>query len=63
MSSKKNDFFVSEKANVYDSIEKAYYGAKKHIENKNDIIVVFGSSYTVAPIINNIRNNERKLKI
>ena len=60
---KKNDFFVSEKANVYDSIEKAYYGAKKHIENKNDIIVVFGSSYTVAPIINNIRNNERKLKI
>jgi len=55
---KKNNFFISEKANVYDSIEEAYYGAKKNIENKNDIIVVFGSSYTVAPIINKIINNE-----
>ena len=55
---KKNDFFILEKPNVYDSIENAYYGAKKSIENKNDIIVVFGSSYTVSPIINKIINNE-----
>ena len=51
---KKNNFFVSEKANVYDNIEDAYNGAKIKIENKNDIIVVFGSSYTVAPVLNMI---------
>ena len=55
---KKNDFFILEKPNVYDSIENAYYGAKKNIKNKKDIIVVFGSSYTVSPIINKIINNE-----
>ena len=55
---KKNDFFILEKPNVYDSIENAYYGAKKSTVNKNDIIVVFGSSYTISPIINKIINNE-----
>ncbi len=49
---KKNNFFISENTNVYDNIEDAYNGAKSKIENKNDIIVVFGSSYTVAPVIN-----------
>ena len=49
---KKNNFFISENTNVYDNIEDAYIGAKSKIENKNDIIVVFGSSYTVAPVIN-----------
>ena len=51
---KKNNFFISENTNVYDNIENAYNGAKSKIENKNDIIVVFGSSYTVAPVINMI---------
>ncbi len=55
---KKNSFFITEKANVYDSIEKAYDGARNYIKDKKDIIVVFGSSYTVSPIINNIINNE-----
>ena len=55
---KKNSFFITEKANVYDSIEKAYNGAQNYIKDKKDIIVVFGSSYTVSPIINNIINNE-----
>ena len=51
---KKNNFFISENTNVYDNIEHAYNGAKSKIENKNDIIVVFGSSYTVAPVLNMI---------
>jgi len=55
---KKNSFFITEKANVYDSIEKAYNGARNYIIDKKDIIVVFGSSYTVSPIINNIISDE-----
>jgi len=51
---KKNNFFISEKTSVYDNIEDAYNGAKIKTKNKNDIIVVFGSSYTVAPVINMI---------
>ena len=56
---RKNKFFISEKPNVYDNIEDAYIGATKNIKSKDDIIVVFGSSYTVAPILNNkYRQNE-----
>ena len=47
---RKNSFFIAEKPIVYDSIDDAYNGALKHT-NGDDIIVVFGSSYTVAPIL------------
>lgn len=50
---RKNKFFVLEKPSVYDNIEDAYIGATKNIKSKDDIVVVFGSSYTVAPILNN----------
>ena len=46
----KNCFFITENLNVYDSIEEAYNGAIRNI-NDNDIVVVFGSSFTVAPIL------------
>ena len=49
----KKRFFVSEKPIVYDSIIEAYNGALKKSNNEEDIVVVFGSSYTVAPILNN----------
>jgi len=49
---KSNDFFISEEANAYDSIEKAYKGALEYAKKENDVIVVFGSSYTVSPILN-----------
>ena len=56
---RKNKFFISEKPSVYDNIEDAHNGAIKHMKNKNDIVVVFGSSYTVAPILNSeYRKNE-----
>lgn len=48
---KKNDFFITENLFAYDSIEKAYDRAIEFIDNKQDIIVVFGSSYTIAPIL------------
>ena len=48
---KKNDFFITENLFAYDSIGKAYDGAIEFIDNKQDIIVVFGSSYTIAPIL------------
>lgn len=48
---KKNDFFITENLFAYDSIEKAYDKAIEFIDNKQDIIVVFGSSYTIAPIL------------
>ncbi len=55
-----NIFFKLEKPKVYNNIIEAYNGAIIQAENKNDIIVVFGSSRTVAPILNKIY--ERKFK-
>jgi len=55
-----NIFFKSENPKVYNNIFEAYNGAKRQTKNRNDIIVVFGSSHTVAPILNKI--NERKFK-
>ena len=49
---KQNNFFITEEANTYDSIEKAYKGALEYAKKENDVIVVFGSSYTVSPILN-----------
>ena len=49
---KVNNFFISEEIKAYDSIEKAYKGALEYAKKENDVIVVFGSSYTVSPILN-----------
>jgi dihydrofolate synthase/folylpolyglutamate synthase len=49
---KEKKFFILEKPIVYDSIEQAYEGALKKSNKKEDMLVVFGSSYTVAPILN-----------
>jgi len=49
---KEKEFFISEKPRVYDSIELAYEGALNTSNKEEDVLVVFGSSYTVAPIIN-----------
>ena len=49
---KLNNFFILEETNTYDSIEKAYKGALRYSKKRNDVIVVFGSSYTVSPILN-----------
>ena len=48
---KKNNFFDSEIMHDYASIDKAYNGALKEITDEDDIVIVFGSSYTVAPIL------------
>ena len=54
---KEKKFFILEKPIVYDSIELAYEGALKKSNKKEDVLVVFGSSYTVAPILKkNIKN-------
>lgn len=50
---RKKRFFILEKPSVYDSIEYAYKGALEKSNKEEDIIIVFGSSYTVAPILNN----------
>ena len=49
---KLNNFFILEETNTYDSIEEAYKGALEYSKKENDVIVVFGSSYTVSPILN-----------
>ena len=49
---KSNNFFISEETNAYDSIEESYKGALEYANKENDVIVVFGSSYTVSPILN-----------
>ena len=49
---KEKEFFISEKPRVYDSIELAYEGALNTSNKEEDVLVVFGSSYTVALIIN-----------
>ena len=48
---KKNNFFILEKPNVYDTIEDAYNGAIEIADINKDVIIVFGSSYTIAPIL------------
>ena len=49
---KDKKFFVTERSCVYDSIELAYEGALNESSVEEDVIIVFGSSYTVAPILN-----------
>lgn len=54
---KEKKFFIAERPSVYNSIELAYEGAMNASNAVEDIIIVFGSSYTVAPILNkNIKN-------
>ena len=48
---KENNFFDSEIMHDYASIDEAYNGALKEIADEDDIVIVFGSSYTVAPIL------------
>ena len=48
---KENNFFDSEIMYDYASIDEAYNGALKEIADEDDIVIVFGSSYTVAPIL------------
>ena len=56
---KKNSFFNSEKMYDYVNIDEAYNGALKEIINEDDIVIVFGSSYTVAPILKKkLKKNE-----
>ena len=45
-------FFLTERASSYDSIVLAYEGALNVSNTEEDVIIVFGSSYTVAPILN-----------
>jgi len=47
----KNKFFNLEKPYIYDNIITAFDGAIKNNKEVDEIIVVFGSSYTIAPIL------------
>ena len=47
----KNKFFNLEKPYIYDNIITAFDGAIKNNKEADEIIVVFGSSYTIAPIL------------
>ena len=46
-----NNFFDIEKPNIYDNIISAFNGAINNNKLDDEIIVVFGSSYTIAPIL------------
>ena len=53
---KDKKFFTLEKPSIYDNINNAFDGAIENIKKEDEIIVVFGSSYTVAPILNKLIN-------
>ena len=46
-----NKFFNIEKPKIYDNIMNAFNGAINNNRLDDEIIVVFGSSYTIAPIL------------
>ena len=53
---KDKKFFTLEKPSIYDNINNAFDGAIENIKKEDEIIVVFGSSYTVAPILSKLIN-------
>ena len=53
---KDKKFFTLEKPSIYGNINKAFDGAIENIKKEDEIIVVFGSSYTVAPILSKLIN-------
>ena len=53
---KNKKFFTLEKPSIYDNISEAFDGAIENIKKEDEIIVVFGSSYTVAPILSKLIN-------
>ena len=53
---KDKKFFTLEKPSIYGNINKAFDGALENIKKEDEIIVVFGSSYTVAPILSKLIN-------
>ena len=53
---KDKKFFTLEKPSIYDNINEAFCGAIGNIKKQDEIIVVFGSSYTVAPILSKLIN-------
>lgn len=53
---KDKKFFILEKPSIYGNINKAFDGAIENIKKEDEIIVVFGSSYTVAPILSRLIN-------
>ena len=53
---KDKKFFTLEKPSIYGNINKAFDGAIENIKKEEEIIVVFGSSYTVAPILSKLIN-------
>ena len=53
---KDKKFFTLEKPSIYGNINKAFDGAIENIKKEEEIIVVFGSNYTVAPILSKLIN-------
>ena len=53
---KDKKFFTLEKPSIYGNINEAFDGAIENIKKEDEIIVVFGSSYTVAPILSKLIN-------
>ena len=53
---KNKKFFTLEKPSIYGNISEAFDGAIENIKKEDEIIVVFGSSYTVAPILSKLIN-------
>ncbi len=53
---KDKKFFTLEKPSIYGNINNAFDGAIENIKKEDEIIVVFGSSYTVAPILSKLIN-------
>ena len=45
----------------YDSIDNAYNSAVKIAKKEGGIIVVFGSSYTIAPILKKYLNKNKQI--
>ena len=58
---KENNFFIEEKIMDYDSIDNAYNSAVKIAKKEGGIIVVFGSSYTIAPILKKYLNKNKQI--
>ena len=53
---KNKKFFTLEKPSIYGNISEAFDGAIENLKKEDEIIVVFGSSYTVAPILSKLIN-------
>ena len=52
---------IEEKIMDYDSIDNAYDSAVKIAKKEGGIIVVFGSSYTIAPILKKYLNKNKQI--